>query len=224
VPAKEVEISPGEYLNIRQVDSYGNEGNHYSLKYGKYTSFELGKFGDRIKEILEVHEALKAQIESITDGAAIIEVDLVTLCDCIGLYINDIKEHSSLHNSRGPSSWRRAALIARHVSNLRPLRVKIRIAETDEDLAQYVDYANATSVTLDDTVPGIDELLRHANEHFAARIAFHYIGFSMVLLNDDEILAIFDTLLFIFTYRDPSKELLIGLVRALKLISSLKDH
>lgn len=163
------------------------------LRYGAYCAYEKEFVNRRYGDLVTVFSEFdKGQRASGIDGYRINHTILWAICH---IYANDLKPIRQFHNnSRGVGPNRRAAFLARLISNHRP----IYISEFTSDY---------------EVGPDLDAVLK-INESFAIAVFFHFL----VILEDDikrcdALLDVVRELMFIFTHRDPQTESFVCIAR-----------
>lgn len=165
------------------------------LVWGQYCAYERDFIQDRYEDLLNVFNALKKfyKDEYNLDGFKLNHTILWEIC-CI--YANDLKPVRQFHAIEGGCDKnRRAAFLARLISNHRPI------------------YIGEFSVP--DSPDKQKDLILQINERYAFHTLHHFLDLPPRLFSLDGMNKVLSDLIFIFGHRDPQPESLVCIARLL---------
>lgn len=167
----------------------------YDGRYGRYHRDEIRIIYDRLDDLIEIYKRLKkkkAELWGRDCGFYMNEALLVKVCL---LYLNDLKEFKVFHDvDVGTDHYKRAAYLSRLISNVRPIHIRHHVDTDAERLC--------------------------INEEFAILTFLSYLGIDYEKAQGDSVKTAVEDLMYIFRFRDPQKELLVSLARALEHATS----
>lgn len=161
-------------------------------RYGEYSSYERQLLSERLQDLKNAYKAFKTaklKDESKDWRFHLNQSILITVCL---LYLNDLKEFKIFHDAEiGTDHYKRAAYLSRWISNMRPIQFN-----------PNYDIENIELLNL--------------NEEFATFVFLLFIGTDPSSVDSPIIDAVSRDLRFIFKFRDPQRELLVALARAIE--------
>jgi hypothetical protein len=164
----------------------------FEPRYGEYSPYEKQLFIARLNDLKRAYRVFRDTKLKDTGKEWpfwINESILITVCF---LYLNDLKEFKVFHDvDTGTDHLKRCAYISRWISNMRPIEF---------DKSYKINNPN----------------LLNLNEEYAIFIFFLYLGINMNSIELPILEAISRDLKYIFKFRDPQRELLVSLARAIE--------
>lgn len=177
---------------------------HMPLAWGKYCSYEVDFINRRYGDLIKVYNAMSKFYRDRLglDGFWLNHTRLWEVCF---IYANDLKPIRQFHDIQGGcDQHRRAALIARLISNHRPIFIhEFQIPDSKEKQN--------------------DRILK-INEHFSLHAMMHFLEIDGAVFSLSGMEKTVAELLFIFGHRDPQPESLICIARLIRNISLLYEN
>lgn len=166
--------------------------------WGTYCAYEISFIQKRYNDLNQVFKALHQGLSA--EGIDGFQLNHTTLWEVCFVYANDLKPIRQFHDiDQGCDKNRRAALIARLISNFRPIFI-----------SEFV-------------IPDNKEKQGHAilriNEIFALQAFLHFLDVPPKICSIPGFDKIQSDLLFIFSYRDPQPESLVCIARCIETFS-----